>query len=540
MITNNLINLNNNAGIYIRLSQEDKNKKYESDSESINNQKEMLVNYCKTNAINFIDEYVDDGFSGTNFDRPEFIRMLKDIEKKKINVVIVKDLSRLGRDHIETGKYIENYFPEHNVKFISILENFDSSKVQASNDASTFIIAVNDYYSKQNSIKIRSVLDSKRQEGKFIGSMASYGYKKDPSDKGRLLIDENVSQNVKDIFEMRVKGIGISEIATYLNNKNIPTPSSYKNISKSSRLINMDVWTISSVRKILQNEMYTGTMVQHTQSKLNYKSKKKVKVDDSLWIKIPNTHEAIIDAHTFKIINDRRIKKERTSSLKTDREKRILEGLLYCDECGNKLGVSFRKNKNYWTINCNKYARDPVRKACTPHFFPYNLLEEQILGEIKNLFNTIFSYIDIDEMNNELIKRTTISNNSTQKIYNKKKQELNKLSNIITTAYQDRIEAIISANEFKIITSPYKEKIKLLESELKILEKEIKLKKLNDNKIPSYTNGIKILLNKESLNRDLIHSLIEKITIDYNKNIKIKFIHNLLSIHEFKYIKKRQ
>ena len=162
-----LSNLDYNAGIYIRLSQEDKDKKYESDSESVTNQKDILRTYCKNNGFNLVGEYVDDGYSGTNFDRPGFTKMIEDIKNKKINLVIVKDLSRLGRDHVMTGYYIETYFPENKVRFISIVENYDSMKNQASNDSSTFIIACNDYYSKQNSLKIRNVLDSKRKDGKF-------------------------------------------------------------------------------------------------------------------------------------------------------------------------------------------------------------------------------------------------------------------------------------------------------------------------------------------------------------------------------------
>ena len=170
------------TGIYIRLSQEDKDKdkKYESDSESVINQRELLTNYVIQNGLNLVEEYVDDGYSGTDFDRPGFKRLLEDINKKKINCVVVKDLSRFGRDHVMTGYYLETFFPENKVRFISILESYDSYKNQASNDSSTFIIACNDYYSKQNSIKIRNVLNEKRKNGKYIGSLPSFGYMRDP------------------------------------------------------------------------------------------------------------------------------------------------------------------------------------------------------------------------------------------------------------------------------------------------------------------------------------------------------------------------
>ena len=265
-----------NVGIYIRLSQEDKDKKYESDSESVINQKELLRSYVKNNNFNLCGEYVDDGYSGTNFDRPGFQKMLEDIKQKKINCVVVKDLSRFGRDHVMTGYYIETFFPENNIRFISILESYDSFKNQASNDSSTFIIACNDYYSKQNSIKIRNVLNDKRKNGKFIGSQPCYGYMRDPLDKGHLIPNVETAPIVKNIFKWRVEGIGPTEIATRLNDMNVPTPAGYKKTNYSSRLIDRDSWNISTVKKILSNRIYTGDMVQHTQTKVNYKSKKKI------------------------------------------------------------------------------------------------------------------------------------------------------------------------------------------------------------------------------------------------------------------------
>ena len=350
-----------NVGIYIRLSQEDKNKKYESDSESVINQKELLRSYVKNNKFNLIGEYVDDGYSGTDFDRPGFQRMLEDIKMKKINCVIVKDLSRFGRDHVMTGYYIETFFPENNVRFISILESYDSFKNQASNDSSTFIIACNDYYSKQNSIKIRNVLNDKRKNGKFIGSLPSFGYMRDPEDKGHLIPNPETAPIVKKIFKWRVDGIGPTEIATRLNNENVPTPSGYKKTNFSSKLIDRDNWNISTVKKILTNRIYTGDMVQHTQTKVNYKSKKKITLDQKLWVIVEDTHEALVDKETFEYVQTLRKRYTRNVPIKTGREKRILEGKLFCKECGNRLSVYYRKKLDYWSINCNRYSRDSKR-----------------------------------------------------------------------------------------------------------------------------------------------------------------------------------
>ena len=529
-----LSNLDYNAGIYIRLSQEDKDKKYESDSESVTNQKDILRTYCKNNGFNLVGEYVDDGYSGTNFDRPGFTKMIEDIKNKKINLVIVKDLSRLGRDHVMTGYYIETYFPENKVRFISIVENYDSMKNQASNDSSTFIIACNDYYSKQNSLKIRNVLDSKRKDGKFIGSKPCYGYMRDPNDKGHLIPDTEVAKYVKLIFEWRSNNIGISEIATRLTNMRAPTPAAYKNLPTSSRVIEKNKWTIHTVHNILQNRMYTGDMVQHTQTNISYKSKKKVTLDESLWIIVEDTHEPLVDKNTFMLINKKTKNKNRSYS-KRKRPERLLEGLLFCHECGNRLGVLYRKKQDYWCINCNKYARDPVRKLCTSHFLAYDYFEELVLKEIKKLLSNLFHDLDIKELNEEVIKRT--KNNSDD--YKKRKEDIikekNKLLETIQIIYKDRLEGNITPDQYKLLSKPYEAKLKDLNTQLEDINIEIEKRKHSTDKLPNYINKIKMLLNLNNPNKDLLFTLIERIEADKDRNIIIKFRYDILDTHTFKY-----
>lgn len=530
--------MNYNAGIYIRLSQEDKNKKYESDSESIINQKEILKDYCLKNRFNLIDEYVDDGYSGTNFDRPGFIRLIEDIKNKKINLVVVKDLSRLGRDHVMTGYYIETYFPENKIRFISIVENYDSMKNQASNDSSTFIIACNDYYSKQNSLKIRNVLDSKRRDGKFIGSKPCYGYMRDPNDKGHLIIDPNTAQYVKLIFELRSNDIGISEIATRLTKLRAPTPSSYKNKIISTITKEEYVWSIHSVKKILENRMYTGDMVQHTQTKISYKSKKKIKLDQSLWVIVENTHEPLVDKEIFRIINKKRDNHNRKVEVKTKRPIRLLEGLIYCKECGNRLGVIYRKIHNYWTINCNRYARDPIREKCKTHFFPYDNFEEEVLEQLKILLSNLFKELNVKELNAEIINGTNLGTKSFDEIKKSIEKDILKLSSNIQTAYQDRIDGNISLESYKMIVSPYEQKKRILKDKLEEIELEILKRKNGANKIPNYTKKIKELLNIEKPNRDLLFTIIDRIEADEYRNVTIKFKYKILEDYTFTYIDK--
>ncbi len=524
-----------NVGIYIRLSQEDKDKKYESDSESVINQKELLRSYVKNNNFNLCGEYVDDGYSGTNFDRPGFQKMLEDIKQKKINCVVVKDLSRFGRDHVMTGYYIETFFPENNIRFISILESYDSFKNQASNDSSTFIIACNDYYSKQNSIKIRNVLNDKRKNGKFIGSQPCYGYMRDPLDKGHLIPNPETAPIVKKLFQWRAEGIGTTEIATRLNDMNVPTPARYKKTNYSSRLIDRDSWNISTVKKILSNRIYTGDMVQHTQTKVNYKSKKKITLDESLWVIVEDTHEPLVDKETFEYVNSLGKRKTRNYNLKTERPKRILEGKIFCKECGNRLSVYYRKKLDYWSINCNRYSRDPKRGRCSSHFYPYDYLEEQILEQFNNSVSTFIKELDIEELNKEVQKNVHKETEDIDKKINDLSKEKEQIMNKLSTLYSDRCNNIISAELYKELSTESEIKLKKINN---IIEEE-KIKKQNiknkANVLPDYSKKIKELLDLNKPKKELINTLIDKIVIDENRNINIIFKYDVIPKISFMY-----
>ena len=524
-----------NVGIYIRLSQEDKDKKYESDSESVINQKELLRNYVKNNNFNLVKEYVDDGFSGTDFERPGFKSLLEDINNKKINCVIVKDLSRLGRDHVMTGYYIETFFPENNIRFISILESFDSFKNQASNDSSTFIIACNDYYSKQNSIKIRNVLNEKRKNGKFVGSLPCYGYMRDPEDKGHLIPNPETAPIVKKIFKWRADGIGPTEIANRLNKEHVVTPSGYKKTNYSSRLIDRDNWNISTVKKILINRIYTGDLVQHTQTKVSYKSKKKITLDEKLWIVVENTHEPLVDKDTFDYVNNLRKRNTRNYEMKTGREKRLLEGKLFCKECGNRLTVLYRKKQDYWSVNCNRYSRDPVRGRCYSHFYPYNYLEEQVLEQINKSASKLMKELDLKQLNDEVVKNVHKETNNIDNVIKNLETEKEKITKRITTLYNDRCDGVISTETYKELAK--ESEVKLKEINDLIDNENIKKYKIKNkvNVLPDYTKKIKKLLDLNKPKKELIDTLIDKIVIDKDRNITIYFKYDIVSVVSFKY-----
>ena len=533
MYNNLLENYEYKVGIYIRLSQEDRDKKYESDSESVINQRDILMSYIKNNGFVFVEEYVDDGYSGTNFDRPAFKKMIKDINDKKINLVIVKDLSRLGRDHVNTGYFMERFFPENRVRFISIMESYDSAKVQASNDSSTFIVACNDYYSKQNSNKIRDVLRSKKVQGKYIGSVPCYGYMRDPEDKGHLILDPNTAPIVKDIFSWFISGMSISDIASLLNSRGVLTPSAYKKINLSSDVRRLNEWCSTSIRKILTNRMYTGDMVQNTQTKVNYKSKKRINLDKSLWIIVENTHEPLVDRQVFETIQKNRLVIPKT---KTCREKRLFENLLFCKECGNYLSISHKKKYDYWTINCNKYARDPKKHRCESHFMPYDELEKSLLNRIKSTVSKYIKNISIEDINKRLIKQgellETNKNNDLIRLNKEKEKHMKKLDILICEMSdkidKDTLSELIRAED-KALLDVVK-KIKELENKKDNSKEQIE-------KLPDYTKTIKKFLDNNNPSRDLLFALIDRIEIDKDRNIQITYKFNLIDEDKHEYNK---
>lgn len=525
------------VGLYIRLSESDEDKNYESESESIINQRNLLMDYVKTCGFTLVDEYVDDGFTGTNFDRPSFQRLLKDIENGRINCVITKDLSRLGRDYIQCGYYVEQYFPQKKIRYISILDQIDTFLESANNDIAPFKALFNDMTSKDTSKKIRSILRNKKQQGKFIGSKPCYGYMRDPLDKGHLIPDPEVSSIVKNIFKMAYSGIGVSDIVSYLNDNKILSPSMYKNIKSSSRQ-KVNVWTISSVNKLLKNRMYTGDMVQNVQTKLSYKSQKKVSLEKEFWIIVENTHEPLVSKVVFETLQNA---PSRIKNTRCNREKRLLENLLVCKECGNSLSVLYRKNKNYkdgkyWSVNCNKYARDPRRHLCYPHFFPYDKLEEKIMKVIKNTCQKYLDSLNIKELSKKMLLNKTREKKEKQKERQQLLNEIEELKRKSDALYDDKFKGIISVDTYMRLTSQVEKQISSLNSRVYEIDNEENQIKKDTKEISKYEEQIKSLLNLDNPNRELIKTLVKNIYIDKDRNIEIQYRFKVLDDVKTNYI----
>lgn len=363
--------MNNRVGLYIRLSQMDDYMKNKYESESVESQRMLLTDYANEHSFNIINEYVDDGYSGTNFNRPAFKRMMKDLKDNVIDTIIVKDLSRLGRDHIETGYFVETYFPQNHIRFISILENLDSALQKDYSDSITFVMACNDYLSKQNSLKIRAILDMKKKEGKYVGSSNPYGYMRDPKDKGHLIPDPNTAPIVKFIFKLAEEGKNSPYIANILNDKGYLPLGKYKKLKNCTH----NKWSGKDINRILSNQMYVGDMVQNKSTTASYKSDKKISNPKQNWIIVKNTHEPLVERDVFNKLQN---PKKRSCYTINGRKKELLENIVYCKECGSSVSFYGPKDGNVLKGDCNNYKK--YNERCFNRCITYSDFERKILN----------------------------------------------------------------------------------------------------------------------------------------------------------------
>ena len=510
--------LNNNylVGLYIRLSREDEDKTHES--ESISNQKSLLLQYTKENNLKVYDMYIDDGYSGTNFNRPNFNRLIKDIELGKINMVITKDMSRLGRDYIGTGNLIERYFPEHNVRYIAITDNIDTFLDSSNNDIAPFKAIMNDMYAKDISKKIKSSLKAKQKEGKWVGSKTPFGYIKDPNNKNHLIIEEEQAHIVKRIYNMCLDGLSFYKISKELTNEGIKTPAQYYEYKwRSNYNCKYGMWHSKTIYDILTNRIYTGDTVQNKRTKVNYKIKKIIKNKPSQYIVVENTHEAIIDKEMFYEVQKRIPKNVGRSEKK---ETHLLDGLLYCGDCGHRISIGPRRKKDNrcYTI-CNYYRTYIKQKLCTAHSNNYDDLEELILKLLK--INCL-KYIDSKKIKkNTLNKFKNKENINNQKEIKIIKQSINQLTKNLDTIYLDKINKVINQKQFIRIKDKLEKEIQIKQKKLDTLIKIDIINKNNNSKDKTINEYINDFITMNNISRELIVNLIQKIEIYKDKRINI-------------------
>lgn len=525
------------AALYMRLSKDDIGV---NESASIATQRKMLRSYAKENLFIVYDEYIDDGFSGTNFERPNFKRMIKDIEDKKINLVITKDLSRLGRNYIKTGEYTEIFFPSKGVRYIAINDGYDSESPYT--DIAPFKNVINEMYARDTSKKIRSAFITKMKEGNYIGNFAPFGYKKDDSDKNHLVVDEETSQIVKKIFDMAAKEYHPSKIAKYLNDSKIPTPAMYRCIKHENLNIEnyskRKEWTSSTISKMLKNKTYLGHTIQGKTTKISFKSKATINNPRDEWIIVENTHEPIISEEIFDIVT--RKSKSRTC-IKLGKFYNIFSGIAKCMDCGRNMStVGTRKKGSPANLACGGYKLYGSSE-CSNHFIDYNILYNIILETIHSTIN--LNEIDKNDIITSIEKELNISsskNNEYKKQIENFKKRISELDNIIEKLYEDNYNGTISNERFRKLLSKYENESQAISNKIHSINDILNNKELSNKKelYNRFYNIIKEYTEIDSLNQDLLYKLIDHIEISqgyYEKTENGKIKHQTIKIY-FRFI----
>ena len=527
------------VGLYMRLSREDGDKE---ESSSVTNQREMLKRYVFEQENFFIvKEYVDDGYTGTNFDRPGFKQMIEDIEAGIIDTVITKDLSRLGRERLGVGHYTEIYFPEHNVRYIALLDNIDTYFDAGMNDMAPFKGVINDMYVRDISKKIRSSLIERKKAGNFLGVTAPYGYQKDPNNKFHLIINEKEAEVVKRVFRLYLEGNGLTRIAQILTKDGIPVPGESRDIGKTRRTALYSSWKQTTIRRILDNRVYLGELVQFKRRKINYKSKRRITVPEEERYICRGTHEAIIDEESFNAVQNI-LKKNK--SFKGTKHDYLFKGLLFCSECGARLNVTYsnyalkRYGEYRYTTICYSYSR-LYSDICTRHSNSIPELEEVLIKHIKEVCKR---YIN-ENLQDELIsmakkqKQLELKQISNEKRLETISQKISDIGLYIKNLYMDKVKGVVSENDYISLVADFtKDRDNLIK------EKEELITIINNQK-PQIDETAKIeklakeFLSLEKPTKQLLNELIEKITISENKEINIYFKFN--ELNEMKELRKK-
>lgn len=520
------------TALYCRLSSDDD---LEGDSNSIKNQKLLLSDYAKENKFRNIRFYIDDGFSGSNFERPAFKRLLNDVENGEISTVIVKDMSRFGRDHILVGYYTKYYFPDADVRFIAIFDQMDT-ETNPDDDIIPFKNILNEMYAKDCSRKIKAVVKAKGNSGKHISSFPPLGYIKDPEDKEKWIVDEEAALIVKEIFNLCVKGYGPSQIARILTERGIETPTMYfhrKGMPTPGKIKqDSDVWAKQSVVHILENEEYLGRTVNFKTYKKSYKSKKYIENPRENWVIVENTQEAIIDQETFDIVQNLRKAKRRISDMGTPH---ILSGMLYCADCGEKKYLcrcTTMKQAEYF--NCSTY-RKKKKKYCTSH----QITAHAVMAMVKNdLRYTIRFANDNKETFMSILKERTEAKNKRELASAIEEKEVAEkrivaLDKIIQSLYEDKVSGKLSEERYIKMSDNYEAEQKELTEKVKILKAEIEKAQTKYDNIQKFMAIVKRYSDFEELTPEILRAFVDKIIIYEKQKVNGYIRHTIEIVYNF-------
>lgn len=503
------------TALYCRLSQEDENK---GDSNSIQNQRAILEKYAKDNGFENIQIFVDDGYSGVSFNRPDFQRLLEMMEQGKVSTLITKDLSRLGRNYIEVGNYTEILFPRWNVRYIAVNDNYDSLYSEG-NEFAPFKNLFNEWFARDTSKKIRAVVKAKAERGERVSTQIPYGYKKDPDVKGHLLIDEETAPIVRRIFELCAQGMGPTNIGNVLRNEKIfkPTIRRYHEQGIYGTVTDTDKpygWTAETIGRILKNEVYLGHTINCRTRVISYKDKRQVDVPKNEQYRFENTHEAIIDQETWDAVQKVREGKRRRNNMGAIDK---YSGLLYCADCGSKLyfvrGKSIKPSD--YNFICSRYRKHIGEQLCTAHRIREVALDEIILEEIRRISyyartktREFVEFIN-KKSSSENRRELTAKTNELAKL-EKRNAELNTL---FKRLYEDNVLGKITNEQFRMLSDGYNAEQRTIADQIPILQKQIEDLKASSTNVERFVTISNKYTDLQDLTPEILRTFVDKIVI---------------------------
>ena len=503
------------TALYCRLSQEDENK---GDSNSIQNQRAILEKYAKDNGFENIQIFVDDGYSGVSFNRPDFQRLLEMMEQGKVATLITKDLSLLGRNYIEVGNYTEILFPRWNVRYIAVNDNYDSLYSEG-NEFAPFKNLFNEWFARDTSKKIRAVVKDKAERGERVSTQIPYGYKKDPDVKGHLLIDEETAPIVRRIFELCAQGIGPTNIGNVLRDEKIfkPTIRRYHEQGIYGTVTDTDKpygWTAETIGRILKNEVYLGHTVNCRTRVISYKDKRQVDVPKNEQYRFENTHEAIIDQETWDAVQKVREGKRRRNNMgEIDK----YSGLLYCADCGSKLyfvrGKSIKPSD--YNFICSRYRKHIGEQLCTAHRIREVALDEIILEEIRRI--TYYARTKTHEFVEFINKKSSSENRRELTAKTNELAKLEKrnaeLNTLFKRLYEDNVLGKITNEQFRMLSDGYNAEQRTIADQIPILQKQIEDLKVSSTNVERFVTISNKYTDLQDLTPEILRTFIDKIVI---------------------------
>ena len=508
---------------YVRLSREDGDKE---ESNSVTGQKDLIRDYLSRHPeLRECDMKVDDGFTGSNFQRPGFQAMMELVKAKKINCIVVKDLSRFGRDHLEAGEYIERIFPFLGVRFIAINDNYDSMNSHAESDEIIvpFKNLINEAYCRDTSVKIRSQLEIKRQRGDFIGSFAVFGYKKDPSDHHKLVIDEYAADVVRDIYNWKLNGISAIDIAARLTVSGIPTPMDYKlsqgmRYTTAFRVKERSEWSAGMVLRILKNPVYTGVLEQGRVTTPSYRVKRLVHKPRDQWAVVEDCHTPIIDKFDFETAQ--RVLAMDTRTAEAGQPVELFSGMVYCGECG---GPMIRKTvpsgkKKYVYFVC---AAHKDRKECHPHALRVEALDDIVLEALQGHIREVIDLSELMELT-DIAKLQQANVEKIQARLTQKQEEIERCQKLLRSLYENLADGIIDKSEYQELKSTYQDRRSQAEEQAEFLREEMG-RELDNSANNHWIEQFIKHRNITSLDRRIVVSLIERVLIFRDRRVEIVY-----------------